>query len=220
MKTAIIALSLVLAATPALAKRTLPSPFTPFTPPNHVTPSPKPAPVPSVQKDFQDILSVKTELISILQEVVTDQAGVLNTTTGQSWDAPLIMCLNGNPGSGTPGQAGYVAPMPGLISWLQNLPTPSVSSVPPVVDQNNAAEVAEHVRLLVIAGLQDAGNLVNILQANGSSLKQEVLSPCASFAQDATITVPAEVTGQIAAIIAIVKPWIPAAMAAKSAKHK
>lgn len=192
-----------------------------FTP----TPAPTPPTPPVVSStctaaDLSCIItfltSLKAEVIQVLNETVTDQAGVLNTTTGEAWDPYLVTCLDGTPGQGTAGQNGYVAPQAGLIAWINGLQGPNVATVPPIVDPNNAAEAAEHARLIVLAGLQDVNVLVAGLQVSGPPAS--IMQPCSAFIQNAAITVPTQIAGQWAAIGTIAVKFFPAAFALHKAK--
>jgi hypothetical protein len=187
------------------------------------TPSPTPAPAPvsstcspaDLTCVINTLVGIQTDFVTILQQVDA-YAGTLNTSSNQAWDPTLLQCLNGTPAQGTPGQNGYVAPQAGLIAWVQGLQVPSFASVPPVVDQNNLAEVAEHARLLVLAGMQDVNTLVSQLQVSGPPTS--FMQPCGSFLQNAFIAVPTQIAGQWAAIDTVIVKFFPAAFAHRDAR--
>lgn len=153
------------------------------------------------------VIDARPDLIAALTETDTTQAAVINPTTGEAWDPYLHMCLMGTPASGAPGQPGYVAPEGGLIAWIQGLQQPTVASVPPLPDSPAPSTLAEHLRLIAIAGEQDVNTLVAVIQAGG--FPASVRQPCAGFLQDAFITQPVTIAVQVAVISKLLLTYLP-----------
>ena len=78
---------------------------------------------------------------------------------------------------------------------------------PPLPDNPSVATVAEHARLLVIAGEQDVNTLATTIQAGGfpASIRQ----PCAGFLQDAFVTQPATIAGEVTVINSLFLKYLP-----------
>lgn len=187
--------------------RAMPSPFTPFTPPHHATPTPPVRPTPASNGiKAGDTASIISALINAKGQVVSDLqqadtlASTINSATGSSWDAFSHMCLAGIPAVGTPGQPGYVPATPGLIAWVSGLQAPTIAGVPPMPANPSAATVFVHARLLVMAAQTDVSSVVTMLQTQGvpSSLKLA----CGSLINDVS-TQAMQAAGQLAAFDAL-----------------
>jgi hypothetical protein len=88
--------------------------------------------------------------------------------------------------------------------------------VPPVIDQNNLAEQAEHARLLAKAGLAGVSSIVTLLQASGPP--EAIMRPCDAFIQDAAINMPLQAVSEWGAIDTILVKFFPAAFAVHKAR--
>ena len=177
------------------------------------SPAPAPAPAACLPSDTKctltAVIGAKGHLIASLEQALNTQAAIINPSTGESWDPYLVTCLSGTPGQGTAGESGYIAPAPGLIAWIQGLEQeqPGLSSVPPLPSNPTLATVAEHARLLVIAAQSDIATLADSINTGG--FPQSVRKACSAFVQDALVTQPAKVAGQVTVINTLLLKFLP-----------
>jgi hypothetical protein len=198
-----------------------PSPINGDAPLPAPAPAPAPAPTPTaacsgnIQCLLQNLLAVKTEIVAVAQSVVNDEAGVINTATGESSDPQLVTCVLGSSALGTPGQPGYVAPGQGFIAWVNALPQLAVSAVPEVptgLDQpTQIAEDLEHARLVAKAVLLDAANLQTTMQQAGFTAG--LRKSCQGFVQDAAVDMPMQAANDLAMVALVVGRFIGPAVA-------
>lgn len=159
-----------------------------------------------LQNILSGLLNQKTEVVADLNQALTTQAAVINPATSAAWDPYSVMCLNGIPAVGTPGQPGYVPATPGLIAWVSGLQAPAVASVPPLPDNPSAATLAVHARLIIIAAQSDVGTVLN--QINTTGIPSNLKLACGSLIND-SVTQTQNMLTQGAAFAALLAKFVP-----------
>ena len=146
-------------------------------------------------------------------------AATPNAVAGESWDSPVLWCLNGTPAQGTQGQPGYIPAYPGLIAWLNGLalPTPAASNpVPGVPDGGGVAAQAEELWLQAQAAKAQLNPVINTIVSGLTNFgpPESVMKPCGALIQDRLQTIQndvAKATSQLTLFNCVLLQFLPKA---------